>query len=218
MARPPAKSESRRIQRQHVRKVRTKTGKKPVLVNKGVKKSRQQTLGRSFEPRQERSGSSKGQSLPPPPKVQLRPQVKPTRAEKKEFGRWAEDMAAALQMRMIAHQGWESAYPELIKNLVVPARLIQLKNDPRDFEVYATDEEALGYLSTASLAGPPVHEWADITMYLFNKVMPENKVPDDLKGHAVLDDYRMGMLRDLKRWIRKKQWKDYKSRNKEGQT
>jgi hypothetical protein len=42
-------------------------------------------------------------------------------------------------------------------------------------------------------------EWLDIYQYLLTKVMGD-RIPDELRKES-LDDYRMGLLKELKEWI-----------------
>ena len=63
----------------------------------------------------------------------------------------------------------------------------------------ATDAEALAYVSNASLCVPLASEWVEIYEYLLTKVMGD-KVPEEMRKEE-LADYKMSLLRDLKRWI-----------------
>ncbi len=66
-------------------------------------------------------------------------------------------------------------------------------------EGVATDAEALAYVSNASSSHPIASEWVDIYQYLLTRVMGE-RVPEELRKES-LDDYKMGLLTDLKEWI-----------------
>jgi hypothetical protein len=135
-------------------------------------------------------------------------------SDKKQVDDFATTMVAMLTFPTIAFPGWESGYPPLIADKLEIARMIQAMKDPKEFKEYATDEEALGYLSTMSLAGPLRSELAEIMVYLFNKVMPKDKIPADLEMVKALSPTQMSDLRQLKRNIRKSQWKVFKEREK----
>lgn len=96
--------------------------------------------------------------------------------------------------------------------------------EPDTFRDQATDEEAMTYIMTASLAFPLNSEWTEIYMYLtrkylltWKKTKPED-LPDFLQNEIILDDYKTSMLRGLKSWIRKKQIVHMKSRAKDNLT
>jgi hypothetical protein len=117
----------------------------------------------------------------------------------------------ALTFPTVGHPMWLSAIPDEFKDKAQIIRMIQLMKDPDSFLVYSTDEEAMIYIMTASLVEPTSHNWAHIYEYLTRKYMlgwhkkkPE-ELPDFLKDEINLDDYEKGLLKDLKRWIRKKQ-------------
>ena len=97
---------------------------------------------------------------------------------------------------IVYDQSWGETLPGWLKGEIKTQRLIQLMKGE---EGIATDAEALAYVSNASLVAPMQSEWADIYMYLFTKVMGD-KAPDDLRKES-LDDYKMGELEHLKRWI-----------------
>ena len=63
--------------------------------------------------------------------------------------------------------GWEA--PERLRAVIPAARLAVVMSGEREL---ATDEEALAYLSTASLCAPLSHDWAEIFFYLAQAVLP----------------------------------------------
>ena len=63
----------------------------------------------------------------------------------------------------------------------------------------ATDAEALAYVSNASLCVPLASEWVEIYEYLLTRVT-EDKVPEEMRREE-LNEYKVSLLRDLKRWI-----------------
>jgi len=91
---------------------------------------------------------------------------------------------------------WADVLPDWLKGEIKMQRLAQLIKGE---EGIATDAEALAYVSNASLAQPLDSDWVDIYMYLLTRVMGE-KVLEDMRKES-LDDYRMGLLKELKEWI-----------------
>lgn len=91
---------------------------------------------------------------------------------------------------------WADVLPDWLKGEIKMQRLAQLMKGE---EGVATDAEALAYVSNTSLAVPLASDWVDIYMYLLTRVMGE-KVPEDMRKES-LDDYRMGLLKELKEWI-----------------
>ncbi len=92
------------------------------------------------------------------------------------------------------------------------ARLLQVLRGSTD-EVerdLASEEEALGYLSCASLDAPFDHDWAEITFYLCQQVLPRWRFIDGEAVHAVLgyarpialNSTQAEDLRRLRRWLR----------------
>jgi hypothetical protein len=58
-------------------------------------------------------------------------------------------------------RGW--SYPEWLKDVILPARLMLVMQGEREL---STEEEALGYLCTASLTVPINHDWSQIFLWL----------------------------------------------------
>jgi len=53
------------------------------------------------------------------------------------------------------------------------------------------------------LTAPFDHDWTQIYLYIAGKVVSRNRqsaIPEDIKVDS-LNDYEMGLLRDLKQWI-----------------
>jgi hypothetical protein len=95
--------------------------------------------------------------------------------------------------------GWEDTLPDWIKGAIQIERLAQLMKG----EETATDAEACAYLYTASLTNPMDRDWTQVYLHIAGKVISRNKgeeIPEDIKVDS-LDDYQMGLLRDLKHWI-----------------
>lgn len=95
--------------------------------------------------------------------------------------------------------GWGDSLPDWIRGAIQLERLAQLMKG----EETATDAEACAYLYTASLTNPIDRDWVQVYLYVAGKVVARNKgaeIPEDIKVDS-LNDYQMGLLRDLKRWI-----------------
>ena len=95
--------------------------------------------------------------------------------------------------------GWGDSLPDWIKGAIQIERLAQLMKG----EETATDAEACAYLYTASLTNPIDRDWVQVYLHVAGKVVARNKdtkIPDAIRVDS-LDDYQMGLLRDLKRWI-----------------
>jgi len=97
---------------------------------------------------------------------------------------------------IVVDPSWADVLPDWLKGEIKMQRLAQLmKGD----EGIATDAEALADVSNASLAVPRASDWVDIYMYLLTSVMGK-KVPEEMRKES-LDDYRIGLLKELKGWI-----------------
>ena len=95
--------------------------------------------------------------------------------------------------------GWGDSLPDWIKGAIQIERLAQLMKG----EETATDAEACAYLFTASLTNPIDSDWTQVYLHIAGKVVARNKdtqIPEDIKVDT-LNDYQMGLLRDLKQWI-----------------
>ena len=106
--------------------------------------------------------------------------------------------------------GWD--FPDRLRAIVPAARLLQILRGSTD-EVerdLASEEEALGYLSCASLDAPFDHDWAEIMFYLCQQVLPRWRFIDGEAVHAVLgyarpialNSTQTEDLRRLRRWLR----------------
>jgi hypothetical protein len=210
MTKVPAESMSKGIQRSDQRRFRSG---KVARVNPGVKKSR-----RVVKLVKKPSGgfSRKKEKPKEKPKVNFKPKTRLSDRDKrsggKDLDKFAVNTAAALQFKNVGFPGWETSFPVLLIDKIPMARLLQLMRNQKDFEEFATDEEVLGYVMTATLSGPPSRDIGEIYMYLFNKVIPKEQIPKDLQRVTSLTVSQKSDLRELKRKIRKSQWKDYKSR------
>ena len=103
--------------------------------------------------------------------------------------------------------------PERLRALVLPERLALYA---RGIEDEATDVEALIYLHTASLAVPFNERWTGIYLKLAKKYMRwmSGRIPDFMEGYGELDEHELRELRELKRWIRRRQEEAMKEKNR----
>jgi hypothetical protein len=108
---------------------------------------------------------------------------------------------------------WSDVLPDWLKGEIKMQRLAQLMKGE---EGIATDAEALAYVSNASLSQPLAFDWVDIYQYLLTKVMGD-RIPDELRKES-LDDYRMGLLKELKEWIYHKRVKAREERRRAKRT
>lgn len=144
--------------------------------------------------------------------------LRPTR---RQIDKGISNIVYCLTFPMVGHPMWATAIPEDFRQQMPIIRMVQLMKEPDTFQEQATNEEAMAYIMTASLAFPLNSDWTDIYMYLTRKYLLTWKktkledLPDFLQKEITLDDYRTSMLRRLKGWIRKKQIQHIKTREKE---
>ena len=106
--------------------------------------------------------------------------------------------------------GWD--FPDRLRAIVPAARILQvLRGQTEAVERdLASEEEALGYLSCASLDAPFDHDWAEIMFYLCQQVLPRWRFIEGEAIHAVLgyarpialNSTQTEDLRRLRRWLR----------------
>ena len=116
--------------------------------------------------------------------------------------------------------GWD--FPDRLRDVVPAARVLQLLRGQADAleRDLASEEEALGYLSCASLDAPFDRDWAEIMGYLAQQVFPRWRFTEE-EVHAVLGYARPIALNpmqaeDLRRFRRWLQAHDRKRRESEG--
>ncbi len=107
--------------------------------------------------------------------------------------------------------GWD--FPERLRAVVPAARILQMLRGQADaIECdLASEEEALGYLSCASLEAPLDRDWTEIMCYLAQQVFPRWRLTQDDAVHAVLgytrpialNSTQAEDLRRLRRWLRR---------------
>lgn len=206
------------IQKEHKRMY---SSGKVTIVNRGISKKKK-IIANNLEPRRfgmskpnpEQRKSNTETKQESKSEIQLKPR-QDTKISTKNDDRWIEDTVNAIQFPVIASPMWQANYPDDIKKSLSVVRLAQLMKDQNDFRTYAHDFEALGYISTASHDAPLRGEWTDIYRYLFTKWSKFNNrdIDPDIKLDEI-NDYKMRMLKDLKIWIRKKQYQHMKETKK----
>ena len=97
---------------------------------------------------------------------------------------------------IVFNPSWADVLPDWLKGEIKMQRLAQLMKGE---EGIATDAEALAYVSNVSLSQPIASDWVEIYQYLLSGVMGD-KVPEEMRRES-LDDYRMGLLKEIKEWI-----------------
>jgi len=110
--------------------------------------------------------------------------------------RWIDDMVGCLCDPIIVWPGgWGDSLPEDIKARITLGRMHQMLKK----EQLACDAEVMAYMYTLTLTRPVSEAWTRIYMYVFTREMGD-KAPEDLRQDE-LNNYDMGQLRDLKRWL-----------------
>lgn len=136
---------------------------------------------------------------------------------------WIEDLAGAICDPVIIFQcawGTRDMIPDWLFDQIKIDRLLELMIAQKENRApMGTDSEALAYMIPRTMEAPMGHDWTEIYMYLFNKVItsrPGNKVevPEDLRKETI-SNYLMGDLLHLKRWIYEKKVQHRKARLKE---
>ena len=107
--------------------------------------------------------------------------------------------------------GWD--FPDRLRAIVPAARILQVLQGQTDTIEHdlASEEEALGYLSCASLDAPLDLDWTEIMCYLAQEVFPRWRFVQDDAVHAVLgytrpialNSTQAEDLRRLRRWLRR---------------
>jgi hypothetical protein len=108
--------------------------------------------------------------------------------------------------------GWD--FPDRLRAIVPAARCLQILRGQVDANEkdLASEEEAIGYLSCASLDAPLAHDWAEIFFYLGQQVFPRwHMIQGESVHHALgydrpitLNQQQVDDLRHFRRWLRQK--------------
>jgi len=102
--------------------------------------------------------------------------------------------------------GWGDSLPEWIKPAITLERLAMNMRALKGEEMTGTDAEACAYLYTAALTQPMDHDWAQIYLYIANKVYKthrQGEVPEDIRVESLRDD-QVADLNRLKEWLYRK--------------
>jgi len=106
--------------------------------------------------------------------------------------------------------GWGDSLPEWLKHAITLERLAMNMRTLKGEEITGTDAEACAYLYTASLTQPMDHDWAQIYLYIANKVYEKWRtkesgvtMPEDIRVES-LNDEQMRDLNRLKAWLYQK--------------
>lgn len=115
------------------------------------------------------------------------------------------DIVGCLTDPIIAYPGgWGDTIPDWLKTAITVERMAMAKKAADGEEITGTDAEACAYLYTALLCFPVDQDWSDIYLYIAGQVHSRHhdgtQVPEDIRVESI-NDYQMGDLRRLKRWI-----------------
>jgi len=106
--------------------------------------------------------------------------------------------------------GWGDSLPDWLKSAITLDRLVMNMSALKGEEMTGTDAEACAYLYTASLTQPMDHDWAQIYLYIANKVYSQWRskesgvtMPEDILVETLTDD-QMRDLNRLKEWLYRK--------------
>ncbi len=130
--------------------------------------------------------------------------IKPRKSEKTEHV--IDRLIEALTDPIVLHPSpWSDTLPQWVRGQIITERLLALMTGTEDT---ATDAEAMAYMYPAMLEAPLDSDWTEIYLHVATKTLERagRELPSDIRVDR-LDDYRTGLLCDLKRWI-------YRSRTK----
>jgi len=106
--------------------------------------------------------------------------------------------------------GWGDSLPDWLKTSITLERLVMNMRELKGELPTGTDAEACAYLYTASLTQPMDHDWAQIYLYIANKVYSQWRtkesgvtMPEDIRVES-LNDEQMRDLNRLKAWLYRK--------------
>ena len=141
----------------------------------------------------------------------------PSPKRNKKDDAWINELMWALTGPIMVWPGYEDMMmPEDIKSGIQMERMISVMTHDK----LASEVETMWYISTATLAQPPNHDWTEIYMYLCRrwmlaKVKEEDKLPDFLRKPIELSEYMQKPdLARLRRWLFDKSMKALKCKQK----
>ena len=136
-------------------------------------------------------------------KVEVTPPELSRKRSKKEDA-WIHKTVWAISGPIIVWPGYEDMKPpENIRSSISVERLLAVAAN----EDLASEAETMWYISTATLAHPPSHDWTEIYMYLCRKFMlkttkKEEDLPDFLRKPIELAEYTQKPdLKRLREWL-----------------
>ena len=111
---------------------------------------------------------------------------------------------------LIGFPGWEDTLPQHRDEITLQRCIHHQEIFERE---EATDFEAMLYISTATLAAPPSHDWFEIYMWLFSRWKPDVAQEQDLKPSRLdLYPHQQEDLIRLKRWLYRQQMEHLKAK------
>ena len=130
---------------------------------------------------------------------------------------WVNSMVEVFTAPLIVWpSGWNESLPEWIRGEATLQRLLRLMKGDDDL---ATDVEAMAYMYALTLEHRPDSDWVQIYCHLCTKVMEDRigkeqvTVPEDVRVDT-LTKYQEEQLLHLKRWIRDRQRKALRERQR----
>jgi len=106
--------------------------------------------------------------------------------------------------------GWGDTLPEWLKTAITLERLAMNMRALKGEDMTGTDAEVCAYLYTAALTMPMDHDWAQIYLYIANKVYSQwrhkesgAEMPEDIRVEKLTDDQMVDLNR-LKDWLYRK--------------
>ena len=126
--------------------------------------------------------------------------------------KWMEPILWAMSGPMLAMPGYETDKPP--ENIMTEIKIGRLLMAAAQHKELASEAETMWYISTYTFTQPPSHDWYEIYLYLFNRVM-KDKVTPDLKFDKELNDQQKQLLGRLQEWLYKKSMEALRSKLKQ---
>jgi hypothetical protein len=145
-----------------------------------------------------------------PPEGEGEPGLAPRLSSRQDEARFVEQMMYLLTAPQLSWPGWE----DLLQRHQDQITMQRLMHHREIFEQQlCTEFEAMLYVSTASLAHPITHQWAEIYMWLFRRWNPQQAQDIDIEERE-LDQSQVEDLNRLRRWIYNQQLNRIKERRR----
>ena len=135
--------------------------------------------------------------------------------------KFLRNIAGAVSPTIIVYdESWGEDLPEWLKTQITLKRFEENARGIKGEKIEeSTDEEAVAYLYTRSLAAPMAESWVRIYQKVFQEVVSEKigkkNMPVVFQEDIELSSYEENQLKDLKRWIYKKREEREKERFKQ---